>query len=97
MSDSNTPAVPISPVTTTRPELTISRAAINDEPIELDSSPLSPAAAARRTSRAGDSSALADDDADRTLTPAEQEVGIPPPTCAITFLAEKAEDADFHL
>ena len=34
---------PISPVVTTRPELTISAAALNDEPVELDGTPASPA------------------------------------------------------
>jgi len=43
--------VPISPITASKPELTISPAAVNNEPVELDSTPTS-AEKRRRGSRA---------------------------------------------
>lgn len=37
----STTETPISPVSASRPQLTISAAAINNEPVELDSTPIS--------------------------------------------------------
>lgn len=47
---------PISPVTSSKPELTISEAAINAEPVELDGTPTSPerASGTRRSSKQED-------------------------------------------
>lgn len=70
---SSSEETPISPVKFNKPELTISAAAINDEPIELDSTSVSPEKMrmARRGSRAATLEAL---DAEKGLSPAEREV-----------------------
>lgn len=58
----------VSPVTTRAPDLTASIAAVNAQPVELDSTPTSPEKV-RRSSRA-----IALEQAETKLTPAEQEV-----------------------
>ena len=64
---SNASETPISPVGVSKPELTISAPAVNDEPVELDGTPTSPetAKSGRRGSKA---EVLAD------LKPEEREV-----------------------
>ena len=61
----------VSPIATERPMLTLSSAAINAEPVELDSTPASPhkIRAARRGSR---------DDLLKERSPEEQEVSFHP-------------------
>ena len=63
----DTSETPISPVTASKPELTISAPAVNDEPVELDATPTSPekVRSGRRGSKA---EALTD------LDPEESEV-----------------------
>lgn len=56
---------PISPVGVSKPELTITAASINNEPVELDSTPTSPEKSRRRGSKA---------EALEQLAPEEQEV-----------------------
>ncbi|WPH02534.1 Hypothetical protein R9X50_00539900 [Acrodontium crateriforme] len=63
MTDSS--GFPISPIRVNRPELTISPAAINSEPVELDSTPASPETVKRRGSK---TTML-----EMALTPEEQE------------------------
>ncbi|TKA83747.1 hypothetical protein B0A55_00042 [Friedmanniomyces simplex] len=59
----NASGAPISPVGVSKPELTLSAAAINDEPIELDGQPASPEHL-RRSSKA---------DALEAISPQERE------------------------
>jgi hypothetical protein len=58
---------PISPVTASKPELTISAPAVNEEPVELDSTPTSPEKV-RLGRRGSKTEVLAD------LSPEEREV-----------------------
>lgn len=57
--------LPISPINASKPELTLSAASLNDHPIELDSTPISPQRAKQAASRRGSR-----DD----ISPEEQEV-----------------------
>lgn len=60
----STDPTPISPVTrTANPEISVSAAAINNEPVELDSTPTSPEEQRRRRSSKDD------------VSPQEKEVG----------------------
>ncbi|KAF2164130.1 hypothetical protein M409DRAFT_25477 [Zasmidium cellare ATCC 36951] len=72
MASSSSDQTPISPIKFTRPELTISAAAINNEPIELDGTSISPdeLRLARRGSKAD---ALAALEAEKGLSRAERE------------------------
>jgi hypothetical protein len=58
---------PISPVTMSKPELTISAPAVNEEPVELDSTPASPEKV--RLGRRGSKTEVLGD-----LSPEEREV-----------------------
>ncbi|KAK3720839.1 hypothetical protein LTR37_003502 [Vermiconidia calcicola] len=77
---------PISPVKETKPELTLSAASLNDEPVELDGTPTSPEEmrAGRRGSRS--------DTLVEQLSPEEREVDIPKTPGAEEF--GKSEDAE---
>lgn len=70
---------PISPVAVSKPELTISAPAVNDEPVELDSTPTSAdkATPGRRGSKA---EGLAE------LGPEEQEVRLIAPSCSLKLI-----------
>lgn len=70
---SSSEQTPISPVKFNKPELTISAAAINNEPIELDSTPLS-AEDLRMARRGSKAAALEALDAEKGLSSSEREV-----------------------
>lgn len=62
MADTDT--TPVSPVGASKPEISVSAPAINDQPVELDSTPTSPEES--RKSRGSK---------EESLTPEEREVG----------------------
>ncbi|KXT15072.1 hypothetical protein AC579_1506 [Pseudocercospora musae] len=71
-NDESRHETPISPVTGKAPELTLSIASINNEPIELDSTPASPETL-RLAPRGSKATALEAVEADPGLSPAEKE------------------------
>ena len=71
---------PISPVGTSKPELTLTMASINNEPIELDATPTSPEVM-RMSRRSSKALALEAFQAQRGINSAEREV------CNFIFLS----------